>query len=68
MVVVRVWSSAASTIRTLTNTVSRQHVSLEVDTEYEPTNLHSVMKITISDMQTKHGSTWNGKRYYSLYV
>lgn len=43
------------------NAVSRQHVRIEVSGEYNSTDLESVNKITIFDMNTKHGTKWNGE-------
>ena len=50
------------------NAVSRQHVRIEVSGEYNSTDLESVNKITISDMNTKHGTKWNGESRRSLSV
>ena len=45
------------------------------DTDYDVTDTNSIMKLTISDMNTKHGTKWNDQRtliynsiIYSIYL
>ena len=52
----------ACSIHVAVNAVALQHVSLEIDTEYDVTDTNSIMKLTISDMNTKHGTKWNDQR------
>ena len=52
----------ASTIRISQSAISRQHVCLEVDNHYDASEPSSVMKLSIQDMKTKHGSKWNHTR------
>lgn len=49
----------ASTIRISQSAISRQHICLEVDNHYDASEPSSVMKLSIQDMNTKHGSKWN---------
>lgn len=54
----------ASTIRISQSAISRQHVCLEVDNHYDASEPSSVMKLSIQDMKTKHGSKWNQIREF----
>ena len=53
----------ACEIRIIDNTVSRQHVRIVINEDYTLTNTESTPKVTISDMNTKHGTKWNGQRW-----
>ena len=55
-------SKIASTIQVSVGAVSRQHVNLEVESDFDPMDLDSVPKLIISDMKTKHGTKWREQR------
>lgn len=57
----------ASSIRVAVHTVSRQHICLVVDNQYDALDPSSIMEVTITDVSTKHNSKWNGKRF-GLYL